>query len=283
MENLESQLDVQEVECFKDQLREIIKPYLQEQNRRKKKLDFLAKCVRCIEKNDFFQLDELLRSKQANDVSEDSNFKSCDPIFNHLRKFSETQIDNYRVKFNGALHQLAQEAGLPLELDLPRVSMLKGIEGTIDFSMRSTTINHITIKSIDPKRIISTAVKLKRDLYDTSFDPQTFIDSLLQCYNEILKKEGRGTGDVVPINQLYMDYVWSLQSKVFFQNMDKRKFKGFSIEKFAVNLWRFFESDVPAAKGGYRIRLNSGRGKSFWLIDQNGEKRQIAHALFTKN
>ena len=136
---------------------------------------------------------------------------------------------------------------------------------------------------MDPKRIISTAVKLKRNLYDTPFEPQTFIDSLLQCYKEILKKEGRGMGDAVPIHQLYTDYVWSLQSKTFFQNMDKGKFKGYSIEQFAVDLWRFFESNVPTAEGGYRIRLNSGRIKSFWLIDQDGEKRQITHALFIKN
>ncbi len=264
------------------QLQEIIKPYQQEQNRRQKKSDFLAKCVRCIEKNDFFQLDELLRSKQANDVLEDSNFKSCDSIFNQLRKFAETQVENYRVKFKSTLLQLAQEAGLPLEVDFPQFSVLKGIEGKLDFSTRSTIINQITIKSMDPKRIISTAVKLKRHLYDTPFEPQTFIDSLLQCYKEILKKEGRGAGDAVPIHQLYTDYVWSLQSKTFFQNMDKGKFKGCSIEQFAVNLWRFFESNVSTAEGEYRIRLNSGRGKSFWLIDQDGEKRQITHVLFIR-
>ncbi len=282
MKQSESQLESNEVECFKDKLQEIIKPYQQEQNRRQKKSDFLAKCIKCIEKNDFFQLDELLRSKQASDVLEDSNFKSCDSIFKQLRKFAETQVDNFRIKFKGALLELAQEADLPLEVDLPRFSVLKGIEGKLDFSTRSTAINQITIKSMDPKRIISAAVKLKRNLYDTPFEPQTFIDSLLQCYQEILKKENRGTGDAVPIHQLYTDYVWSLQSKAFFQNMDKGKFKGHSIEQFAVNLWRFFESKVPTAEGGYRIRLNSGRGKSFWLIDHDGEKRQITHALFTK-
>src|SRR5277367_3987014 len=102
------QLESKEIEGFKDQLQEVIKPYQQEQNRRQKKSDFLAKCVRCIEKNDFFQLDELLRSKQANDVLEDSNFKSCSSIFSQLRKFAETQVDNYRVKFKGALLQLAE-------------------------------------------------------------------------------------------------------------------------------------------------------------------------------
>jgi hypothetical protein len=268
--------------CLKDQLQEIIDPYQQEQSRRQKKSDFLAKCVRCIEKDDFFQLDELLRSKQANDILEDSNLKLCDCIFKQLREFAETQIDNYRVQFKDTLLQLAQEVGLPMKVDFPRFSVLKGIEGSFDFSTRSTTINQMTIKSMDPKRIVSIAVKLKRSLYDTPFEPQPFIDSLLQCYKEILKKEGRGMGDAVPIHQLYVDYVWSLQNKTFFQNMEKGKFKGCSIEQFAVHLWRFFESDLSTAEGGYRIRLNSGRGKSFWLIDQEGEKRQITHALFIK-
>ena len=279
---MEQLLELREIECFKEQLQEVIKPYQQEQNQRQKKSDFLTKCVKCMEKNDFFQLDELLRSKLAGDVMEDPHFQSCDSMFRELQNYVEMQIDQYRVKFKSALLQLAQEAELPMEVDFPRFSVLKGIEGELDFSTRSTHINQIKIKSMDPKRIIATAVKIKRHLYDSDFDPQMFIDSLLLCYQEILKKEGLGMGDVVSIQQLYMDYVWSLQSKTFFQNMDKGKFRGYSIEQFAVDLWRFFASDVSAAEGGFRIRLNPGRMKSLWLIDQNGEKRQISHALFIK-
>lgn len=278
-----AQLDSKEIECLKDQLQEMIKPYQQEQNRRQKKSEFLKNCVRCIEKNDFFQLDELLKSKQAQDILEDSHFQLCDPIFCQLQKFAETQVDHYRIKLKGTLLQLAQEAGLPLEVDLPRFFVLKGIEGKLDFATRKTAINQMTLKSIDPKRIISTVLNLKRKLYDTEFEPQKFIDSLLQCYKEILKKEGLGIGEPVVIYELYQHFVWSLQSKTFFQNMDKGKFKGYSIEQFAVDLWRFFESNVSTATGGYRIKLNAGRGKSCWLIDQKGEKRQITHALFAKN
>lgn len=277
------QLELTEIESCKDRLQELLKPYQQEQNRRQKKSDFLKKCIRCIEKNDFFQLDELLKSKQAQELLEDPDFELCDSIFVELQKFVETEIDNYRVKFKNTLLQLAEEASLPFEVDFPRFSVLKGIEGTLNFPNRTTAMNQTTLKSIDPKRIIATALKLKSKLYDSPFEPQQFINSLLQCYTEILKETERGMGDAVPIHQLYQDYVWSLQSQAFFQNMDKGKFKGYSIEQFAVDLWRFFQSDVAAAEGGYRIRLNSGRGKSFWLIDQKGEKRQITHALFSKN
>ena len=276
------QLASQEIECFKDQLQDLLKPYQQEQNQRQKKADFLKQCIRCIEKNDFFQLDELLSQKQAADIMADVNFDLCSIIFEELRKFAENQIENYRLKFKSTLLQLAEEANLPLDVDLPRFSVLKGIDGRLDFATRKTTINQVVIKSIDPRRIIATALKLKRNLYDTPFAPQTFIDTLLQCYKEILKKEKRGTGDVVQITQLYIDYVWSLQNKTFFQNMDKNKFKGYSMDQFAVDIWRFFASDIKSSTDGYRIRLNPGRGKSLWLIDQDGEKRQITHALFIK-
>lgn len=283
MEQQVLQLESNELEHFKERLQEIVKPYQQEQSRRQKKSDFLTKCIRCIEKSDFFQLDELLRSKQAGDFSEDSDFASCGSIFAQLQQIAEREIDSYRVKFKGALLDLAEEAGLPLKVDFPRFSSMKGIEGEMDFSSRSTVINGIAIKSLDPKRVIAAMVKLKRNLYDAPFEPQQFIDSLLQCYKEILKKEGRPIGEVVPICQLYTDYVWSLQSKAFLQNMDKGKFRGYSTEQFAVHLWRFFESAVSSTGEGYRIRLNSGRGKSLWLIDQKGEKRQITHACFAKS
>ena len=65
--------------------------------------------------------------------------------------------------------------------------------------------------------------------------------------------------------------------------MDKGKFRGYSIDQFAVDLWRFFQSEISSAEGSYRIRLNSGRGKTLWLIDSAGERRQITHAAFLQN
>lgn len=286
MQQLESKelvLESKELETYKVQLQELIKPYQLEQNRREKKSEFLKKCVRSIEKNDFFQLEELLKSKQAQEILEDSDFNACDTVFSPLQKYAETQVDSYCVKWKGSLLELAQEAQLDLEVDFPKFSVLKGIEGSVNFASRSTAINQMTLKSIDPKRIISTLVKLKRQLYDAPFEPQKFIDSLCQCYQEILKETSLRMGEPVSIQDLYTKYVWSLQSKVFFQNMDKAKFKGYSIEQFAVDLWRFFESDVSATAEGYKIRLNPGRAKSFWLIDQVGEKRQISNAFFAKN
>src|SRR3990167_9717478 len=125
------QLKSKEIENVKEQLQEILKPYQLELNRQQKKIDFLIKCVRCVENNDFFQLEELLRSKQANEVLEDSNFKSCESLFNQLRKFAEIQVDNYMLKFKGTLLQLAEEVSLPLVIDFPRFSVLKGIEGQL--------------------------------------------------------------------------------------------------------------------------------------------------------
>jgi hypothetical protein len=276
-------LEITIVEEAKNQLEGLIKPFQQEQNQRQKKSDFVKKCIQCLEKDDFFQLDELLKSKLAIDIREDINFKGCETIFSQLQTYANEQIENYQLQFKEGLLQMAEKAGMRMEVDLPRFSLLKGIEGKIDFTKRNTTINQTVIKSIDPKRIVSSALSIKRKLYDSQFEPKKFINSLFECYKAILKKSNQRWGDSIPIWQLYTDYVWSLQSKTFFQNMDKGKFKGYSVEQFAVDLWRFFESDISATEDGNRIKLNPGRGGSLWLIDQSGERRQITHASFIKN
>ena len=270
------------VENATHHLGEIVKPFQQELNRRQKSSDFIKKCIQCIEKNDFFQLDELLKSKQASVVLEDASLEGCALIFSQLQVYADEQIEQYKSEFKNSLMQAAEKAGLPMEIDLPRFFVLKGIEGEVNFATRQTKLGELTIKSFAPKRIVSAALNLKRKLYDSVFEPQPFIDSLFTCYQEIVKKEKQGIGDAVSIHQLYTDYVWSLQSKAFLQNMDKAKFKGYSIEQFAVDLWRFFTSDVSATEGGYCIRLAPGRIKSLWLIDQMGEKRHLSHASFVK-
>jgi len=270
-----------DVEDAKHHLGEILKPFQQELNRQQKRFDFVKKLIQCIEKNDFFQLDELLKSKQVSEVLEDASLAGCSPIFSHLQAYADKQIEQYKLEFKNGLSQAAERAGLPIRIDIPRLFVVEGIEGEVNFTTRQTTLGGLTIKSFDPKRIVSAALNLKRRLYGSVFEPQTFINSLFACYQEILKKEKLGIGDVVSIHQLYTDYVWSLQSKAFLQNMGKG-FKGYSIEQFAVDIWRFFTSNVSATDGGYSIRLAPGRNKLFYLIDQLGEKRHISHASFVK-
>lgn len=277
---LEQMTDVEEA---KHHLEEILKPFQHELNRWQKSSDFIKKCIQFIEKNDFFQLDELLKSKQVSEVLENANLRDCVSIFSQLQMYADEQIERYTSEFKNGLMQAAAKAGLPMEVDLPRFFVLKGIEGEVNFAARQTKLGELTIKSFDPKRIVSVALSLKRKLYDSVFEPRSFVNSLFTCYQEIVKKEKLGMGDAVSVCQLYTDYVWSLQSKAFLQNMDKAKFKGYSVEQFVVDLWRFFTSDVSSTDDGYCIRLASGRGKALWLIDQVGEKRQIVHASFVKS
>ena len=50
------QLDSKSIECFKDQLQEMIKPYQQEQSRRQKKTDFLKQCINLTELKQRFKV-----------------------------------------------------------------------------------------------------------------------------------------------------------------------------------------------------------------------------------
>jgi hypothetical protein len=265
-----------------EQLQNILKPLQNQVNQRQKKVDFMKQCTRSIEKNDFFLLDEQLTGKLAKIIIEDPELESCQAIFCKLEEYAKKQIDLYRIDFQKALVTLAEESGLKVKVDLPRLNFLKGIEGEVNFGTRQTSINKTVIKSVDPRRIISTVLKKKRQLYERPYDPQNFIDGLFRTYIEIIKKAKFPMGESISIRDFYKEHVLSLQSKAFFQNMDKGKFKGYCVEQFAVDLWRYFEAALPGTSNHHCIKLNGGRGASLWLIDQNGERRQITHLSFSQ-
>ena len=62
------------------------------------------------------------------------------------------------------LTEKCEEAGLEIEMDFPRFTILKGITGEIDFADRSTKINKKVLKSIDPRRIMTMVVRLKKHI-----------------------------------------------------------------------------------------------------------------------
>ena len=189
-------------------------------------------------------------------------------------------MEEYRLELIEDLTRLCQEAELEIQVDFPRLAVLKGINGEIDFSARCTKINKKVLKSIDPRRILTAILRLKHQLYDRPYDPQTFIDSLCPVYMKLIEKEKLTLGDPVPIHKFYLEYVMSLQAKTFFQNMDKGKFKGYSLDQFSVDIWRYFQAGIGGTSKGYELQLTSGRGPTMWLIDSQGESRRITAISF---
>lgn len=262
------------------QLNGILRPFQQEVNHKQRLVEFIKQCVRSIGRNDFLQLEELLGGKQAEQVFDEEALSGCRALFESLREYARGQVEKYRFQFNEDFTRLAAEAELPVEIDFPRFTVLKGIEGEISFSSRTTTINKKVLKSIDPRRIVTAAMRLKKQLYDRPFDPQTFIDSLYTTYDAICRQENYTAGHPVPIQHFYLEYVISLQSKTFFTNMDKSKFRGYSLEQFGVDLWRYFEAGIGGTSQGKMLQLRPGRNNSLWLIDSDGERRQITSISF---
>lgn len=263
-----------------DDLTELLRPYQQQLNQRQRMAEFVGKCIQCAGRNDFLQLDELLRSKMAEDVAIEEGLGGTAEIFDRLKTFADEEVERYRIQFIEDLTARALEAGLPFEIDFPRFSVMKGIDGSVDFSERRTTINRKVLKSIDPRRIVAAAVRIKRELYDGPYDPRTFIDSLYRTYSEIITKEKAPEGQSVPVQRFYLEYVLSLQSKTFFQDMEKGRFRGYSLDRFAVDLWRYFEAGIGGTSQGRVLQLRAGRSNALWLIDGDGERRQITTIAF---
>ena len=262
------------------ELAEVLKPYQQRLNRRQRMADFVQQCMRCAGRNDFFQLDEMLRSKMAGDVAKETGLKASTDDLARLREYAAEQVEQYRIELIEDLETLAAEAELPMEIDFPRFYILKGIEGEVDFAERKTVLNNKTIRSVDPRRIIAAVRKVKQQLYDGPYEPQTFIDGLFKTYSKWIEKEEGALGDPMPMQRFYLEHVILLQSKSFFQNMDKGRFKGYSLDQFSVDLWRYFEAEIGGTSNGYALQLRSGRNNSLWLIDSDGERRQFTAISF---
>ncbi|MBP8644583.1 MAG: hypothetical protein KBH99_00505 [Syntrophobacteraceae bacterium] len=270
------------LEQVQGQLGEILKPYQRQLNRQQKMAEFVNSCIRCAARDDFIQLDELLKGKMVEEVSREPGLEGCGEILDALRTYADEKVERYRIRFIEDLAGRAREAGLPFEMDFPRFNSLKGIEGSVDFARRTATINKKTLNSIDPRRIVSLLLKEKRELYDRPLDPQSFIDGLFEVYGVILKKEHWPPGHSVPIHQFYFEYVMSLQSKTFFQDMAKTRFRGYSVDCFSVDLWRYFQAGIGGTSDGHALQLRSGRSNSLWLLDSDGQKRQITGISFQK-
>lgn len=264
----------------REALKALLQPFRKELNQKQRMADFVNQCIRCIDRDDFLQLDELLKSKPAEQVKAEKAFEEGKDWFERLGADADEKVERYRLQFIDDVVKLATEADLPMDIDFPRFYSLKGIDGEFSFSQRTTTINKTVLKSIDPRRIIAAVLKIKRRLYDRPYEPQTFIDNLYQVYANMIEQQQRALGDTIPIQRFYPEYVMSLQSKVFFQNMDKAKFKGCSLEQFSVDLWRYFQSGIGGTSRGQALQLRPGRNNSLWLIDSDGERRQITGIAF---
>jgi hypothetical protein len=268
------------LEEIQEQLTEVLKPYQQRLSRRQRLADLVQQCIHCAGRNDFFQLDELLRSKVAEEVEKEAGLKDTAAYLEKLRKYAAAQVERYRLELIEDLKARAAEADLPIEIDFPRFYGLKGIEGNIDFGGRQTVVNGKTIKSVDPRRIIAAVRKVKQQLYDRPYDPKTFIEGLYQTYAALVEKEGLSLGDAVPMQRFYLEHVISLQSKAFFQDMGKGRFRGYGLDQFAVDLWRYFQARTGGTSKGRALQLRPGRNQALWLIDGDGERRQITAISF---
>lgn len=263
-------------------LKQIIQPYQRELKLRQKKADFVNSCIRCAGRDDFLRLDELLKSKLAKDIADDEAFGSCVPLFESLGQYADERVEEYRIELVDDLTRLCDDAGLEIEIDFPRFTVLRGIDGEIDFAERCTRINKKVLKSIDPRRILTAAQKWKQQLYDKPYDPQKFIDSLCRVYLEAVEQGTLKVGGTIPMQTFYLAYVISLQSKPFFQNMDKGKFKGYSLEQFSVDMWRYYEAGIGGTSDGYTLQLTPGRNKALWFLDSQGELRQFSGISFQR-
>jgi hypothetical protein len=260
-------------------LTDMLRPYQRELTRRQRLADFVNACIRSVSRDDFFTLYELLQSRTCSEVEAEAGCEEARDIFNSLRDDATRKVERSQLSFQEDFTRLAQEAGLPVQNDFPRLRLLQGIELEVEFAQKRTLINSKPLKTVDPQRIMRAVLALKRRLYDRPFEPQGFIDGLYKAYHKVI--DG-AEGSAAPIQTVYFEYTLSIQSRSFFQDMAKGKFREYDADQFAVDFWRYFTSDVSATSEGHVLRLTPGRNNAMWLIDTSGERRRITSLSFQR-
>ncbi len=264
-----------------EKLKGILQPFQRKLNQQQRKADFIKQCIRFADRDDFLRLDEQLKTKITSDIIEDEALEECAVIFDDLREYASEKVERYRFEFIEDLTRLCEEADLDITIDSNKFSVLKGINGEFDFATRVTTINKKVLKSIDPRRIVTAIQQHKRLLYDRPYDPQKFIDGLFTSYKFILKQSTGNIGDKIPVQEFYIAHVINMQSKPFLMNMDKVRFKGYTLDQFSVDLWRYYQAGIGGTSDGYRLNLTGGRTRqALWLLDSNGETKQMSSISF---
>jgi len=261
-------------------LTDMLRPYQREVNRQQGIADFVNRCLRSASRDDFFQLDELLSSRMAEDVECEAGYEGIREVFERLRQDTARKVDHYRVQFLEDFRRLVEEAELPLENHFPRLTLLKGMDLEIKFNEKQAVLNGQVLKTINPQRIMRAVLQLKRRLYDRPFNPQEFIDRLYAACEQVVKTEGGSIAGGASLPLVYREYTWSLQAQSFFQNMAKGRFREYDADQFAVDFWRYFSSDVASTSEGHVPRLSTGRSAGMWVVDQLGEKRRYSLLSF---
>jgi hypothetical protein len=263
-------------------LTDMLRPYQREVNRRQGVADFVNRCIRSASRDDFFQLYDFLNSRTAREVEAEPGWEDAKEVFARLRDDATQKVERYQLRFLEDFTRLVEEAGLPLENDFPRLRLLKGIELEVVFAEKRSLLNSKPLKTVDPARLMRAVVALKRHLYERPFDPQGFIDGLFMVYQKVNQAAGRSIGEPAPMQTIYIEYTLSLQSRSFFQDMAKGRFRGYDADQLAVDFWRYFSSSVSTTAEGYILRLSPGRNNALWLIDASGERRRISGLSFQR-
>ena len=114
---------------IQENLKQIAQPFQRDLNQRQKKSEFIKLCIRCASRDDFLRLDELLKSRLAADICQDETLESCAPVFESLGQYADEKVEQYRMELIDDLTRLCGEADLEIEMDFPRFTVLKGING----------------------------------------------------------------------------------------------------------------------------------------------------------
>ena len=203
----------------------------------------------------------------------------------------QTYIGDNKRTFGINLESLLKEKGFQLSGNYPLLKAgIYVIE--LDFDKAVALIWYgpkeelMARTRLSPTAVAKQLEQVDESLNKSTFDANSFPESLYKAYNTVLSKIGGEQGDHIPILSVLMEYVFSQQNKSFVIDPKNENFKGYGRAYFSYDLYKagkviVFNQELLLVSA---TRATAGKRENFLWVpsDANGNGDRCAYLFFRK-
>jgi hypothetical protein len=167
------------------------------------------------------------------------SFPSTGALMDGLRELAHGAWNDFALNVGADFRRLATAYGLPVDGQMPKFSLGRGIEVVFRLNENKTVVNGTTIQTVDPFDVFDKVRAEHERLWGGEFNADEFMAELYRAYREELRG-GRASSEGVPIRAIY-DRIQG--------DLPKSAKKAFGLEVFGAKLSRAMEAGARTSDG----------------------------------
>ena len=241
---------------------------------------FINKLKNALEKNDYSKLKQQLAQKIVEDIlkaypeSKQSILTLNEFVEKNFQKFLLNFEKEFIAKLNDYDLKINWWSTDVIEGAYPKYLINKMIEVEVNDRNNTIRVNNENIKGIQLEATFSKIIRENKRLFEREFNSDSFLESLFEAYETIIKKNNLSIGETIPLLEVYQLIIIAKQPKGFFNNPSKANFIPYLKDEFSVDLSRLLIEKSVFTKKEFKLELAPARDpqNSLFLVLPNGEQ-----------